>query len=153
MCAGRIENIRRQLVDWSLRRRQGKNADKKRRCGGFPDASAHSRQICVSRNSRCPHQEAMLGLCLKWRVGRVGMGGIIWFLLVGMVVGWLAGVLVKGSGFGIVGDIVVGVAGAAIGWFLLSVIGFLVAGLMVSMLVAVMGAVIFILLARMVGRL
>jgi uncharacterized membrane protein YeaQ/YmgE (transglycosylase-associated protein family) len=78
------------------------------------------------------------------------MGGIIWFLLIGLVVGWLAGVLVKGSGFGIVGDIVVGVVGAAIGWFLLSMIGFLVAGLLVSIVAATMGAVVFILLVRVI---
>ena len=44
--------------------------------------------------------------------------GLIWFLVVGVVAGWLAGVLVKGGGFGLVGDLVVGVIGAVLGGFL-----------------------------------
>ncbi len=35
------------------------------------------------------------------------MNGLLWFLLVGLITGWLAGVLVKGGGFGVIGDIVV----------------------------------------------
>lgn len=40
---------------------------------------------------------------------------LLWFLIVGLVAGWLAGVLVKGGGFGVVGDIVIGVIGAVLG--------------------------------------
>ena len=39
----------------------------------------------------------------------------VWFLLIGLAAGWLAGQLMKGSGFGVVGDIVVGVIGALLG--------------------------------------
>lgn len=42
----------------------------------------------------------------------------VWFVLVGLVAGWLAGQLVKGGGFGVIGDIVVGVLGAVLGGFL-----------------------------------
>jgi uncharacterized membrane protein YeaQ/YmgE (transglycosylase-associated protein family) len=41
----------------------------------------------------------------------------IWFILIGLVAGWLAGQIMKGGGFGIIGDIVVGVLGALIGGF------------------------------------
>ena len=37
---------------------------------------------------------------------------VLWFLLVGVIAGWLAGVLVKGGGFGLIGDLVVGIIGA-----------------------------------------
>ena len=42
----------------------------------------------------------------------------IWFILIGLVAGWLAGQLVRGGGFGVVGDIIVGVLGALLGGFL-----------------------------------
>jgi uncharacterized membrane protein YeaQ/YmgE (transglycosylase-associated protein family) len=45
---------------------------------------------------------------------------ILWFLLVGVIAGWLAGVLVKGGGFGLIGDLVVGIIGALIGGLLFS---------------------------------
>jgi uncharacterized membrane protein YeaQ/YmgE (transglycosylase-associated protein family) len=47
----------------------------------------------------------------------------IWFIIVGLVAGALAGRLVQGSGFGIVGDIVVGILGALLGGFLFSTFG------------------------------
>ena len=48
---------------------------------------------------------------------------LLWFLVVGLVAGWLAGVLVKGGGFGVIGDLVVGVIGAFLGGFLFSTLG------------------------------
>jgi uncharacterized membrane protein YeaQ/YmgE (transglycosylase-associated protein family) len=42
----------------------------------------------------------------------------LWFLLIGLAAGWLAGQLTKGGGFGLVGDLVVGVVGALLGGFL-----------------------------------
>lgn len=48
---------------------------------------------------------------------------ILWFLLIGLVAGWLAGLITKGSGFGLLGDLVIGVVGALLGGFLFSLIG------------------------------
>jgi len=48
---------------------------------------------------------------------------LLWFLIVGLVAGWLAGVLVKGGGFGLIGDLVVGVIGAILGGWLFSAFG------------------------------
>lgn len=48
---------------------------------------------------------------------------VLWFLLVGVIAGWLAGVLVKGGGFGLIGDLVVGIIGALIGGLLFSGLG------------------------------
>jgi uncharacterized membrane protein YeaQ/YmgE (transglycosylase-associated protein family) len=42
----------------------------------------------------------------------------VWFILIGLAAGWVAGQLMKGGGFGVVGDIIVGVIGALLGGFL-----------------------------------
>ena len=78
---------------------------------------------------------------------------LLWFILVGLIAGWLAGQLVKGGGFGVVGDIVVGIVGALIGGFLFGRMGVSAGGGMLgSIIVATIGAVILILLLRLVRR-
>jgi uncharacterized membrane protein YeaQ/YmgE (transglycosylase-associated protein family) len=76
-------------------------------------------------------------------------GGILAWLLVGLVAGFLAGQVMKGGGYGIIGDIVMGIIGAFVGGFLFS---FLMpgssAGLIGSIVVAFIGAVVFIALVR-----
>ena len=47
----------------------------------------------------------------------------VWFAVVGVLAGWLAGLLMKGGGFGLVGDLVVGVLGALLGGFLFGALG------------------------------
>lgn len=77
----------------------------------------------------------------------------IWFLLVGLVAGWLAGVLVKGGGFGLVGDLVVGVVGALIGGFIFGMLGVSAgAGLLGSIVVATLGAVVLLFVVRLIKR-
>ena len=67
---------------------------------------------------------------------------VLWFLLVGVIAGWLAGVLVKGGGFGLIGDLVVGIIGALIGGLFFSgLAGFAGGGVLGSILVATLGAV------------
>jgi uncharacterized membrane protein YeaQ/YmgE (transglycosylase-associated protein family) len=81
------------------------------------------------------------------------MGPLLWFLLIGMVVGWLAGQLVKGGGFGVFGDIVVGVIGALVGGFLFLAMGMSAGGgLLGSLIVATIGAVVLILVLRQFRR-
>ena len=48
---------------------------------------------------------------------------IIIFILIGLVAGWLAGKIMKGKGFGLIGDIIIGIIGAFIGGFLFSLLG------------------------------
>ena len=77
----------------------------------------------------------------------------IWFILIGLVAGWLAGQLMKGGGYGVIGDIVVGVLGALLGGFLFSSIGVsLGGGLLGSIIVATIGAVLLILILRLIKR-
>ena len=79
-------------------------------------------------------------------------GGLIAWLLVGLIAGWLAGQFMKGGGYGLIGDIIVGVVGAFIGGIIFSLLlpGSSV-GLIGSIVVAFIGAVILIALLRAVG--
>ncbi|MCH7371345.1 MULTISPECIES: GlsB/YeaQ/YmgE family stress response membrane protein [Aeromonas] len=78
---------------------------------------------------------------------------MLWFLIVGLVAGWLAGVLVKGGGFGLIGDLVVGVLGAFVGGWLFSTFGVAMGGgLFGSILVATIGAVVLLLIVRIIRR-
>lgn len=75
----------------------------------------------------------------------------IWFILIGLAAGWLAGQLVKGGGFGLVGDIIVGVIGALLGGFLFSAFGLSSGGgLLGSLLVATIGAVVLLFGLRLI---
>ena len=77
----------------------------------------------------------------------------IWFIVIGLVAGWLAGLLVKGGGFGVIGDIVVGVIGALLGGFIFSSLGVSTGGgLLGSIIVATIGAVLLIFILRLIKR-
>lgn len=72
----------------------------------------------------------------------------IWFIIIGAVAGWLAGQIVRGHGFGLWADIIVGVIGAFIGGFLLSAIGISTYGLIGQLIASVVGAIILVLVMR-----
>ncbi len=79
--------------------------------------------------------------------------GLIVWLVIGAVAGWLAGTLMKGGGFGLIGDIVVGIVGAFIGGWLAGILHINIGGgLISSILTATAGAVVLILILRMVKR-
>ena len=78
---------------------------------------------------------------------------LLWFILVGLCAGWLAGRLVKSSSFGLVGDIVVGVIGSMVGGFLFGKLGISAGGgLLGSLIVATVGAVVLIYILRLIKR-
>ena len=73
-------------------------------------------------------------------------------LIVGLVAGWLAGKIVRGAGFGLIGDLVVGIVGAFIGDWLLPRVGIhLGTGIFSSIINALIGAVILLFLIRLVS--
>lgn len=75
------------------------------------------------------------------------------FLLIGAIAGWLAGVIVKGFGFGLVGNIVVGIVGAFIAGLIFPALGFgLGGGILASILYATLGAVILLVIIRVLKR-
>ncbi len=77
---------------------------------------------------------------------------IVWFLIIGVVAGWLAGQIVKGGGFGLLGDLIVGVIGALLGGFLLGHLGVFPGGLIGSIITATIGAIVLLFLLRLIKR-
>jgi uncharacterized membrane protein YeaQ/YmgE (transglycosylase-associated protein family) len=78
---------------------------------------------------------------------------LIWFLLIGLIAGWLAGKVMRGGGFGIVGDMIVGVIGALIGGWLFGVLGIgLGLGILGAIITAFVGAVILLVILRAIKR-
>ena len=77
----------------------------------------------------------------------------LWFILIGLAAGWLAGQVMKGGGFGVLGDIVVGVTGALLGGFLFRTFGVTAgAGLLGSLIVATIGAIVLLFVLRLVKK-
>ncbi len=76
----------------------------------------------------------------------------LWFILLGLAAGFIAGLLTKGSGFGIVGNLVVGVLGAILGGFLFSLIGLGPDNLLGQLIAAVVGALILLFLLGFIAK-
>jgi uncharacterized membrane protein YeaQ/YmgE (transglycosylase-associated protein family) len=76
---------------------------------------------------------------------------IIWWIIVGLIAGWITGKIMKGSGFGPLMDIIVGIIGAVIGGFLVSHLFHLASsgGMIYTIIVAVIGAVILTWIVRL----
>lgn len=77
---------------------------------------------------------------------------IVWFLLIGLAAGWLAGQLVKGSGFGVLGDMVLGILGAIAGGYLFRQLGITAGGLAGSLVMATVGAVVLLVIVRLIKK-
>jgi uncharacterized membrane protein YeaQ/YmgE (transglycosylase-associated protein family) len=87
------------------------------------------------------------------RGGKQMEHGIIAWLVIGAVAGWLAGKVVEGGGFGLIIDIVVGIVGALIGGYLAGALGIAIGGGMISsIIVAVIGAVVLLIVLRFIKR-
>jgi uncharacterized membrane protein YeaQ/YmgE (transglycosylase-associated protein family) len=81
------------------------------------------------------------------------MNSLIWFLIIGAIAGWLAGLVMKGRGFGLLGDIIVGIVGAFLGGWLFGKLGVSFGGgLAGSLIVAFLGAVVLLFLVRLIKR-
>jgi uncharacterized membrane protein YeaQ/YmgE (transglycosylase-associated protein family) len=77
---------------------------------------------------------------------------LILFILIGILAGWLAGVIMKGGGYGIVGDLILGIIGAIVGGYVFGLLGVSAGGLLGQLVVATIGAVILIALVRFFKR-
>jgi uncharacterized membrane protein YeaQ/YmgE (transglycosylase-associated protein family) len=77
---------------------------------------------------------------------------ILYFLLVGLIAGWLAGVIMKGGGYGVLGDIIIGIVGAIIGGWLFGALGIMTGGLIGSLCTALVGAIVLIFVVRLLKR-
>jgi uncharacterized membrane protein YeaQ/YmgE (transglycosylase-associated protein family) len=78
-------------------------------------------------------------------------GPVIAWLVVGLIAGWLAGLMMKGSGYGVLGDIVVGLIGSFVGGLIVSFFVEGAAGFGGSILVAFIGACVLIFLVRAIS--
>ncbi len=76
---------------------------------------------------------------------------LVWWIVVGLIAGFLAGLVMRGGGFGIVGDIVVGILGAIIGGFVAGLLGLGASGFVGSIIIAFLGACLLIAALRAVS--
>jgi uncharacterized membrane protein YeaQ/YmgE (transglycosylase-associated protein family) len=82
----------------------------------------------------------------------IDLQSVIILLIIGAIAGWLAGLIVKGYGFGLIGNIVVGVVGAFIGQWLLPMLGFWGADIIGMIISATIGAVILLIIIGLIRR-
>jgi uncharacterized membrane protein YeaQ/YmgE (transglycosylase-associated protein family) len=75
--------------------------------------------------------------------------GLVIFLAIGAVAGWLAGTLMKGGGFGLLGNIVIGIIGAVVGGFVFGLLGITAGGLLGAIITSTAGAVILLFVVRL----
>jgi uncharacterized membrane protein YeaQ/YmgE (transglycosylase-associated protein family) len=101
----------------------------------------------------CPQAQQQVGCVVsKRRGGKMNMSsqGLLVVLFVGLVAGWLAGQIVRGTGFGIIGDLIVGILGAFIGsWLLPQMSIHLGTGVVGAIVNATIGAMLLLLIARL----
>lgn len=81
----------------------------------------------------------------------ISLTTVLWWLVVGLIAGFLASLVMRG-GYGIVGDIIIGLVGAFIGGFLASLVGLGSSGLIGTIIIAFIGACILIAILRLVSR-
>ena len=74
---------------------------------------------------------------------------MLWSLLIGIISGWLAGVISRGGGFGIWGDLITGVVGSYIGSFLFGLMGITAYGIIGSIIASTFGAIVLLWVIRM----
>lgn len=76
----------------------------------------------------------------------------LWFILIGLVAGWLAGLIVKGTGNGFLLNIVIGIVGALLGGFLFNLFGLTSVGLLGNLITALAGAIVLLLIVGLVRK-
>jgi len=74
---------------------------------------------------------------------------MLWFLLIGVISGWLAGMISRGGGFGIWGDLATGVVGSFIGGYLFNLMGIAAYGVIGSIIASTIGAIVLLWVIRM----
>ena len=78
---------------------------------------------------------------------------IVWWIVVGLIAGWATGKIMKGSGYGVLADIGLGILGAVVGGCIMRLLGFSTdGGLIPSILVAILGAIVLVAVVRAVRK-
>mgnify|MGYP001812914709 FL=1 len=78
--------------------------------------------------------------------------GLVIFLAIGAVAGWLAGTLMKGGGFPLLGNIIIGIIGAVVGGYVFGILGITAGGLIGSIITATAGAVVLLFVIRLIKQ-
>ena len=82
----------------------------------------------------------------------IGLGGLILALIVWAIIGWLAGQIMRGGGYGVLGDILLGVVGGLVGGLVVNLLNINIgSGLIANIIVGVVGAIIVIAIGRAIG--
>lgn len=76
----------------------------------------------------------------------------LWFLIIGAVAGWLAGLVMKGGGFGLLVNIIVGIVGGVIGGWVFGFLGLETTSIIGSLITAFVGAIILLYIANLVKK-
>lgn len=82
----------------------------------------------------------------------MSLSGVLITLVIGAIAGWLGGLIMKGSGFGLLGNIIVGIVGAVIGGALFGMLGISTSGMLGSIITATAGAVVLLFIAGLIRR-
>ena len=78
--------------------------------------------------------------------------GIIWWIIVGLIAGWAAGRIMKGGGYGVIADVLLGIVGGGVGGWVVGLFGIAAGGFIWSIVVAILGAVILIWVTRLIRK-
>ena len=83
-----------------------------------------------------------------------GEMSLLWWIIVGLIAGWATGKIMKGTGYGVIGDLILGIVGAVVGGYVAGALGISPAGGMIyTILIAIVGAVLIVFLFRLItGR-
>lgn len=76
----------------------------------------------------------------------------LWYILIGLAAGWIAGLIVKGSGSGLLLNIVIGIIGSVLGGWLFGLMGFGTTSMLGSLITAVVGAIVLLLIVSLFTR-
>jgi uncharacterized membrane protein YeaQ/YmgE (transglycosylase-associated protein family) len=124
--------------------------DVRRRVGASADSLVEFRYAARAASY---HRGGMLGPGRQGEDIVIGVDSIIIMLIVGAIAGWLAGQIVRGFGFGLLWNIVIGIIGAFVGVWLLKQLGFMpFAGFVGSIVNATIGAVILLIIVGFIRR-
>jgi uncharacterized membrane protein YeaQ/YmgE (transglycosylase-associated protein family) len=80
------------------------------------------------------------------------MSNLIWFLIIGLAAGWLAGKIMKGRSLGLVNNLIVGAIGALLGGFLFGLLGMFAENIIGSLVTAVVGAIVLLYLVGVIKK-
>jgi uncharacterized membrane protein YeaQ/YmgE (transglycosylase-associated protein family) len=87
-----------------------------------------------------------------WQENDMDAKGLIIFLAIGAVAGWLAGTIMKGGGFGLFGNIIVGIIGAVVGGWAFGFLGISAGGILGSIVTATVGAILLLFIVGIIKK-